>query len=86
MPTLTVRGVPVTLQGWLHCEARRRGVDVNALTRRLLSDAMFARLTPGTDGRFTDLDALAGTWSADNASRFNAAARPFAQVDAALWK
>jgi signal recognition particle GTPase len=35
---------------------------------------------------YDDLDALAGTWSAQQARQFEQAMSPFSEVDPALWK
>jgi plasmid stability protein len=86
MPTLIVREVEDTLHLRLKREARRRGVSVNALTRQLLSDAVSGHLAPDSAGRFSELDALAGTWSAADVRRFNAATRSFSEIGASLWQ
>lgn len=86
MPTLIVREIEDKLHARLKREARRRGVSVNALTKQLLSNAVSARFAPDSAGRFSDLDALAGTWSAADVRRFNAATRPFSEIDASLWQ
>lgn len=86
MATLIVREVQDRLHARLKREARRRGVSVNALTKQLLSNAVSVHFAPDSAGRFRDLDALAGTWSAADARRFNAATRPFAEIDATLWQ
>lgn len=86
MPTLIVREVEDKVHARLKREARRRGISVNALTRQLLGNAVSGRFDADAAGRFGDLDALAGTWSAAEARRFDAATRPFAEIDTSLWR
>ncbi len=52
---------------------------------RLLQGAGTAN-QPDTLRKFDDLDALAGTWSDEEAEAFERNTAAFAEVDAALWK
>jgi hypothetical protein len=63
---------PETL-GRLHSEARRRGIDVEVLIEEMILDRLDAMAKPGDSPTYHDLDALAGTWSADDAAEFLAA-------------
>ena len=77
----TIRGVPENIGAGLREKARREGKSVNktaieALRRGLgLSDEEI---------RFSDLDALAGTWTPD--PDFDAAIAEMDKVDKELWK
>jgi plasmid stability protein len=86
MATLIVRDLDEKLHARLKVEARRRGLSVNALSKLALRQAVERRHAPDVQGRYTDLDALAGTWSAAQARQIEAATRPFAEIDAELWR
>ena len=85
--TITITNLdPVTLQR-LESEARRRGVDVATVAGELLRAAVPPVALPAANGQtFHDLDALAGTWSDDDARSFEAAVADFGRVDGDLWK
>ena len=61
-------------------QAKQEGTSLNSLMLRLLQGV-------GTDAvqTFSDLDALAGTWNAEEAQAFERSTAAFAEVDAALW-
>jgi|WetSurMetagenome_2_1015567.scaffolds.fasta_scaffold807336_2 hypothetical protein len=67
-------------------EAERRGVDVNVLVKEIIQD----RLGPVAKSNATqpqhDLDALAGTWSAEEAAGFLATLSDMRQCDEDLWR
>jgi len=68
----------------LQDEARRRGVDVNLLVKEFLRHAI-AETPEMSDGPHHDLDALAGTWSDQDAEAFLAAIADLGRVDASIW-
>jgi plasmid stability protein len=85
MSAMTLRGLDETTVERLKQEARRRGISVNALLRDMVRHGL------GLDSaaqrvRHMDLDALAGTWAAADASEFNAATEAFERVDESLWR
>lgn len=61
-------------------EAKRRGVTVEQFALMLLRKALDA------DTVYHDLDSLAGTWTAQDASEFEAASAPQRVIDAELWR
>jgi hypothetical protein len=85
--TITITDLdPVTLQR-LESEARRRGVDVATVAGELLRAAAPPVVAPAANGQtFHELDALAGTWSEEDAKSFGAAVADFERVDGDLWK
>jgi hypothetical protein len=85
MAALTLRGLDAVAAARLKEEARKRGVSVNALLRSLVEEQLSLR-PRARRRRHDDLDHLAGTWSADDASRFAAATAPFERVDLELWR
>lgn len=79
---LTLRGCDEDLGRALKREAERRSVSVNRLILDTLRDALLVR---GKPRRYRDLDSLAGTWTAAEASEFERALEPFESVDPELW-
>ena len=80
MPNLSVRGLDTATLARIRSVARRRRVSVN----RVIVETLRAQYAAGQP-EFHDLDALAGTWSKEEAEEFEAAIAPFGEVDAALW-
>lgn len=81
MATITVRGLGADDLAALKREAARQGISMNRLALRRLQDQRPAAAMAGTSA----LDALAGTWSQQEADTFQAAIAPLEQVDADLW-
>lgn len=83
LANITIRGCDEELSRRLKAAGKRRGVSVNRLVLETLSDSF---LGPGKKPReYDDLDALAGTWSAEEAGEFDAAVSAFNEVDEGLW-
>jgi len=90
MKQTTVRGIDGTLARKLRQEARRRGLSLNRTVLLLLRQATgLTKLTdpaPRQTERFTDLDHLAGTWSAQEAEEFERAIEGLRRVDEEMWR
>ncbi len=83
MKTMTIRNIPDGVATFLSGRATREGRSVNATTVSLLAKA--AGLGP--DGRKRrDLSWLAGSWTAAEARRFDAAVAECRKVDAEGWQ
>jgi DNA polymerase III delta prime subunit len=85
MTTMTLRGIDENLAQTLKEMARTQGVSLNALALRLIREAT------GVDKRkrtlvHHDLDTLAGTWSAEEETVFQAATRSLETIDEDMWK
>ena len=81
MAAISVRGLEAQQLQDLKNEARRQGISLNKLALQ--------RLTGSRDNAAAaddDLDALAGTWSQNEADAFHAAIAPLEQVDPELWE
>ena len=65
-------------------KAEHEGSSLNSLVLRLLQGAGTS-IEPGILKKYDDLDALAGTWSDEEALAFERNTAAFAEVDAALW-
>jgi len=66
----------------LRLEADRRGITIEELALELVQRGMATLQAPP----YHDLDALAGTWSKEEAEAFLKAISEFEQVDEKLWR
>ena len=84
--SLTIDNLNPEILSRLRCEAQRRGIDVNLLIKEMLQERV--GLMPESNATQThhDLDALAGTWSAEEAAGFLAAVADMRHCDEDLWK
>jgi hypothetical protein len=71
---------------WIQAEARRTGVSLEAVVERLVQRGIAAERQVSSAPPFHDLDALAGTWSTEDAAGFDSAITDFERVDPTLWK
>jgi hypothetical protein len=83
MTTMSIRGVDDRVLAHLKQQAAAEGSSLNSIVLRLLQGG--GKPTQASLQKFEDLDALAGTWSPDDALRFTRNTAAFAEVDAALW-
>jgi hypothetical protein len=81
MKTLTVRNVPRPLADALKRERRRREQSLNQTVLDVLSRGLGLDGGPSRNG----LAKLAGTWTAAEQRRFDAAVAPFEAVDDEMW-
>jgi len=84
MATVSIRGLDDQALIRLKSQARQEGSSLNSLVLRLLQGTG-ASIQPGALKKFDDLDALAGTWSDEEAQAFEHNTAAFAEVDADLW-
>jgi hypothetical protein len=77
---ISVRGLDETQLRNLKAQARRQGVSLNRLVLQRITEA-----EPGSNQSRADLDALAGTWTQEEAEAFGAAIAPLEQIDSGLW-
>jgi len=70
---------------WLIAEAKRQGVSVEKVAGQLLQRGLEWERRRTELPPYHDLDALAGTWSEDEAAAFLQAVADFEHVDPALW-
>jgi len=80
MPALSIRGLDTEQLAQLNSKARCLGISLSWLVlQRLTGESPQPRRPHG------DLDALAGSWSAEEAEAFTTAIAPLEQVDPDLW-
>jgi hypothetical protein len=85
MTTMSIRGLDPKVLARLKRQAEREGSSLNALVLRMVQGDAAARPRNKARQTYDDLDALAGTWSAQQARQFGQATAPFSEVDPALW-
>ncbi len=86
MANVSIRGLDEKVLKRLKRQAQKEGGSLNGLVVRMLqSDSAAAPSKPPTQ-RFDDLDALAGTWTMQQAQQFERDTAAFADVDPTLWK
>jgi hypothetical protein len=83
--SITIPDVDDATATWLAEEARRRGVSVEKVAGVLLRRGLEWERHRAALPTYHDLDALAGTWSEDEAAAFLLAIADFEQVDPSLW-
>jgi hypothetical protein len=85
MANISVRGVEDKALRQLKETARRRGISLNGLIVEMLNEGA-GQKRPVIPVEHDDLHQLAGTWSAQDTSKFQNATAIFAQVDKDLWR
>jgi len=84
--SITIEDVDDATVNWLTEEAGRRGVSVESVAGQLLQRGLAWERRRAALPTYHDLDALAGTWSADDAAAFLHAVASFEHVDLTLWQ
>ncbi|MEY3973819.1 MAG: hypothetical protein RIS59_180 [Pseudomonadota bacterium] len=83
---LSVRGISPATMGALRQRALRDGSSINSVVVRLLDQGLGRPPAAGRLQTFDDLDALAGSWTAEEAEAFAADTRGFTTIDPAQWR
>lgn len=85
MHNLSIRGLDEQALTALKARAQQDKASLNATVLRLIDEGL-----GGAGGRqrrrHSDLDALAGTWSAEDLAEFQQMTVAFDEVDPGLWK
>lgn len=84
MTAITLRNIPLRLQEIIQKRAAREGLSLNKMVLRMLNEA--AGKLPGGRGLPDDLDALAGSWSQEEAAAFDKALAEQRRIDPELWR
>jgi hypothetical protein len=85
MSTITLRGIDPQLAQTLKERARQENSSVNALLLSIVKESLGLEKKQRRK-QYSDLDHLAGTWSAQEAAEFEQAIGSFATVDENLWQ
>lgn len=83
---LTVTQLDSSATEWIEREAQRTGLPVEAIVRQLIYRGLEVERQQAEGQRYHDLDALAGTWSVEEADEFHHAIIELNQVDSTLWQ
>lgn len=86
MANISIRGVDESAIRYLKETAKRKGISVNRLVADLLNAEAGVIRSGERPLRHRDLDSLAGTWSAEEASAFEEAISAFESIDEDLWR
>jgi plasmid stability protein len=84
MASMSIRGLQDQVLAQLKTQAEQEGSSLNSLVLRLLQGTATSASLKGMK-TFDDLDALAGTWDAAEATQCARNTAAFSEVDAALW-
>ena len=84
--SLTIDNLNPEILSRLNGEAHRRGIDVTVLIKEMIQDRVGLMTESSATEQHHDLDALAGTWSAEEAAGFLATVADMRQCDEDLWK
>jgi hypothetical protein len=84
--SITISDIDDATARWLIEEAERRGVSVETVAEQLLLRGLESERRRAALPTYYDLDALAGTWSEDEAAAFLQVVADFEQVDQSLWQ
>jgi hypothetical protein len=84
---ITLRGLPPVIAGELRRLALERGLSLNRLVVALLTDRLGSgRHHAREPAEHHDLDALAGSWTREEASAFDRALASQRRIDAEVWR
>ena len=83
--SITIHNVDEVTAKWLVDAAKRRGTSVETIAGELLTRGLEWERRQAELAAYHDLDALAGTWSEDEAAAFLQQIADFDQVDSGLW-
>jgi len=86
MNTISLRGIDDELKKRLQEEAGKKQSSVNSLIVSLLRESMGLSKKRSRYIRHHDLDALAGTWSEEEAKEFLASIEAFETIEEHLWQ
>lgn len=82
---LTITQLDRMATEWIEREAQRTGMPVESVVRQLIYRGLEVERQRAGQQRYHDLDALAGTWGAEEADEFRRAIAYFDQIDEVLW-
>ena len=86
MANLSIRSLDERALAALKSRATREDTSVNTLVLRLIEQGLGLQRSKPARVRHDDLDALAGSWGAEDGVLFAQTTAPFGEIDSALWK
>ena len=85
MKTITIRGIDDELEKAIKETSKKKQESMNQTVVKLLRDSV-GLAKKAVFPKYNDLDALAGTWSAEEEALFFQNTRPFGEVDKEMWE
>ena len=85
MAHLSIRSLDEQAMAALKRRAAEQNTSLNAVVLQLLDQSLGRSPARSGPRRHDDLDALAGSWSAEEGAAFEQATAAFGEVDAAMW-
>jgi hypothetical protein len=86
MKAVTLRNLPPELARIIHRKAGENRTSVNRAVIGLLEEGVGIRRKKGVKPMYHDLDALAGSWTKEEAAAFEKALARQRAIDPELWK
>ena len=86
MNAVTLRKLPPQIARAIQERARARKTSFNKAVISLLEEATGANNIPSVKREYTDLDALAGTWTPTEAAVFDREVKQQRRIDEEIWK
>lgn len=83
---ITIRHLDDASAEWIEEQASQRGTDRETIVVQLIHRGIDLEQKKAQLPQYHDLDALAGTWSREDAAEFERATASFRQVDEELWR
>lgn len=83
---ITIRHLDDASAEWIEKQASQRGTDKETIVVQLIHQGIDLEQKRSQLHYYHDLDALAGTWSKEDAAEFERATASFRQVDEELWR
>lgn len=86
MKLVTLRNLPPDLANAIRRRAKEQGSSLNKAVIGLLQESLGKGARKSAPTVYHDLDALAGSWSRDEAARFEASLRDQRAIDPDVWR
>ncbi len=86
MKAITIRNLPPELARLIRQKAKSEGTSINKTVIKLLQQRVRTEGNVGARTRHHDLDALAGSWTKEEAAAFEKHLASQRQIDPELWK
>jgi plasmid stability protein len=86
MKVVTLRNLSPELTRIIRRKAAEQGTSITKAVKGLLEEATGIRHTKQRQALYHDLDALAGTWTSEDAAAFEENLGRLRKVDPELWK
>jgi hypothetical protein len=83
---ITIHHLDEASSEWIEEQASQHGVDKETIVLQLIHRGIDLEQRKEHLPTHHDLDALAGTWSEEEAAEFDRATASFRQVDEELWR